>query len=129
MLHVGVALLLKKCYPSYSYPACENRDLPGNFQNKSVSSTFNWVYAYIFFLTKLKSRGGIFLRVPEGGMGRIVRLPPRALVCQRRRKKVCSFVKSEIILLLLCCLLDPLTNKHWWVWSPMISLWIDSRTC
>ena len=45
-----------------------------------------------------------------------------------RDEKVSSFVKFEIILPLLCILLDPLTNKHCRTWSPMINLWIDSRT-
>ena len=44
-------------------------------------------------------------------------------------EEVCPFVKFEIILPLICCLLDTLTNKHCRVWSSMINLWIDSRTC
>ena len=43
-------------------------------------------------------------------------------------KKVCPFVKFEIILPLLCFWLDPLTNKHYRTWSSMINLRIDSRT-
>ena len=58
----------------------------------------------------------------------IVRLSPRALGCHKRWK-VSPFVKFEIILPLLCFLLDPLTNKHCRIWSSMINLWIDSRTC
>ena len=34
---------------------------PGNFQNKSVSSPFNWVSRYILFLAKLKGRRRPFL--------------------------------------------------------------------
>ena len=32
-------------------PTCENKEHP---ENKSVSSAFNWVSRYIFFLAKLK---------------------------------------------------------------------------
>ena len=39
-------------------PTCENKEHPGNFQNKSVSSAFNWVSRYILFLTKLKGSEG-----------------------------------------------------------------------
>ena len=95
----------------------------------SVSSPFNWVSRYILFLIKLKRRGrsfSFFGGYKKGGC--IVRLPPRALGFHKRRKSL-SFVKFKIILLLLCCLLDPLTNKNCRVWSSMINLWIDSRTC
>ena len=129
MLHVWVVLLLEKFYPLYSYPACEYRDHSDDFQNKSVSFTFNWVYRHVFFLSKLKKRGRPFLRVPEGGWGTHREISPKSTCLSKEKKKVCSFVKSEIILLLLCCLLDPLTNKHWWAWIPMINLCIDSRTC
>ena len=54
-------------------------------------------------------------------------ITPRALVIIKD-KKVCPFVKFEIILRFLCCLLDPLTNKHCRAWSSMINLWIDSMT-
>ena len=61
----------------------------------------------------------VFWTVQEGN---IVRLPPRALGYRKRWK-------FEIILPLLCFLLDPLKNKHCRIWSSMINLWIDSRTC
>ena len=35
-------------------PTRENREHHGSFQNKSVSSTFNWVSWYFLFLAKLK---------------------------------------------------------------------------
>ena len=43
-------------------------------------------------------------------------------------EKICPFVKFEMILPLLRCLLVTLTNKHYWAWSFMINLWIDSST-
>ena len=46
-----------------------------------------------------------------------------------RDEKVSPFVKFEIILPLLCFLLDLLTNRHSRIWTSMINLWIDSRTC
>ena len=36
---------------------CGNREHPSSFQNKSVSSSFNWVPKYILFLAKLKREG------------------------------------------------------------------------
>ena len=36
---------------------CENREYPGNFQNKSVSSSLKWVRKYILFLAKLNKEG------------------------------------------------------------------------
>ena len=58
----------------------------------------------------------------------IVRLSPEHLAVIRD-EKVSTFVKFEIILPLLCFLSDPLTSKHCRIWSSMINLWIDSRTC
>ena len=34
-------------------PTRENKEHPGNFQNKSVNSAFSWVSRYILFLPKL----------------------------------------------------------------------------
>ena len=56
-----------------------------------------------------------------------MRLPPRALGCQKKTK-VSPFVKFEIIHFLLCFLLDLPTNKLSRTWSSIINLWIDSRT-
>ena len=39
---------------------CGNREHPSSFQNKSVSSSFNWVPKYILFLVKLKQEGKPF---------------------------------------------------------------------
>ena len=61
LLHVAVMLTITS---SYSYSASGNKEHPGNFQNKSVSSIFNWVSGYILFLAKLKE---FFWRVQEGG--------------------------------------------------------------
>ena len=64
-------------------PSRENREHPGNFQNKPVSSAFNWVSIYILFLAKLKGarREATFAR-----------LPSRALGCHKRWKSI-SFCK------------------------------------
>ena len=43
-------------------PTRGNREHPGNFQNKSVSSPFNCVSRYILFLVKLKVRGKPILK-------------------------------------------------------------------
>ena len=107
-------------------PTRENREHPGNFQNKSVSSAFNWVSRYILFLTKLKGRARSFLEGSREG-ATLWDYPQEHLVVIRD-EKVSPFVKFEKILPLLCFLLDPLTNKHCRTWSSMINLWIDSRT-
>ena len=59
---------------------------------------------------------------------RILRLPPRAISCHKRWKSI-SFCEIWNNLTLVCSLLGSLTNKHCRVWSSMINLWIDSRTC
>ena len=46
-----------------------------------------------------------------------------------KRWKSLSFCKIGNNPILLCYLLDTLTNKHCRACSPMIALWIDSRTC
>ena len=116
----------EKCTSSYSYSACGNRKHPGNFQNKLVSSPFNWVSRYILFLAKLKRRRRAFFEGARRGIT-LWDYPQEHLVVIRD-EKVSPFVKFEIILPLLCFLLDPLTNKHCRIWSSMINLWIDSRT-
>ena len=115
------------CYKSVHHPipTRKNRETPGNFQNKSVSSAFNWVSRYILFLAKLKGRGRPFLEGPRRG-ATLWDYPQEHLVVIRD-EKVSPFVKFEIILPLLCFLLDPLTNKHCRTWSSMINLLIDSR--
>ena len=44
------------CYKSVHHviPTRKNKEHPGNLQNKSVSSAFNWMSRYILFLAKLK---------------------------------------------------------------------------
>ena len=107
-------------------PTRENREHSGNFQNKSVSSAFNWKSRYILFLAKLKGRGRPFFGGYKNG-GDIVRLPLGALGCDKRWKTYVSpFVKFKIILPLLCFLLDALTNKHSRTWNSVINLSIDS---
>ena len=114
------------CLSFYSYSFCENTKHSGNFQNKSVSSSFSWVSRYVLFMEKLKRRGRPFLE----GAGKRVALwdYSQEHLVVIRYEKVSPFVKFEIILLLLCCLLDPLTNKYCRTWSSMINLRIDSST-
>ena len=100
---------------------------PCNFQNKSVSSPFNWVCRYILLLAKLKEKGKPFLEGARSGVT-LWDYPQEHLVTIRD-ENVSPFVKFEIILSLLWLLLDPLTNKHCRTCSSMINLWIDSRTC
>ena len=52
-------------------PTRKNREHPANFQNKSVSSAFNWVSSYILFLAKLKGarREATFARLPSRALG------------------------------------------------------------
>ena len=71
----------------HSIPTRWNREHPGNFQNKSVSSPFNWVSRYILFLAKLKGRGRPFSKGARRG-GHIVRLPSRALGCHKTWKSL-----------------------------------------
>ena len=80
-------------------PTGENREHPGNFQNKSVSSAFNWVSRYILFLAKLKGKGRPFLEDPLRG-ATLWYYPQEYLVVIRDEKV--SLVKFEIILPLLC---------------------------
>ena len=105
-------------------PTRGNREHSGIFQNKSVSSFFNWVSRYILFLAKLKRRGRTF---SEGARrGPHCEITPEHLVVIRD-EKVTPFVQFEIILPLLFSL-DPLTNKHCRTWGSMMNSWIDSRT-
>ena len=127
LLHVRLMLTFIKCSSFSSHSACGNREHPGNFQNKSVNSPFNWVPRYILFLAKLKTRGRSFLEVAWTGAGLWDYSQERLVVT--KSEKVCTFLKFEIILSFLCCLLDPFTNRHCRAWSSMISLWIDCRTC
>ena len=99
----------------YPIPTCGNRELTGNFQNKSVSPTFNWVSRYILFLAKLKGRGRPFLEGPRRGTTSWD--DPQEHLIAIRDEKVSPFVKFEIILALLCFLLDPLINRHCRTWS------------
>ena len=99
-------LAIIKVLSSYCYTAWGNREHPGNLQNKSVSSPFNWVSRYVTWV----------------------------LGCHKRWKNL-SFVKFEIVFAFetifvpFLFLLDALAYKHWMTWSSMINLRIDSRTC
>ena len=79
---------------------CRNREHPGNFQNKSVSSPFNWLSRYILFLVKLKGRRRPFLKGARRG-ATLWDYPQEHFVVIRD-KKISPFVKFEIILSLLC---------------------------
>ena len=103
-----------------------NREHAGKLQNKSVSSSFNWVSIYILFLAKLKGRGRIFLKGTKKGSTFWNYSQEHLVVI--RDEKVFPLVKFKIIVSLLCFLLDSLTNRHCKTWSSMINLWIDSRT-
>ena len=96
-------------------PTRGNREHLGSFQNKSVSSSFNWVSSYILFLAKLKGRGRPFLEGARRGVT-LWDYPQEYLVVIRD-EKVSLFVKFEIILPLLCFLLDSFTNKHCRSWK------------
>ena len=105
---------------------CRNREHPGNFQNKSASSPFNWLSRYILFLAKLKVRESPFMEGARSGAA-LWNYPKEYLVVIKD-EKFCPFLKFETILPLLCCLLEPLTNKNCRIWSSVMNLWIDFRT-
>ena len=81
-------------------PTHGNREHPGNFQNKSLSSAFNWVSRYILFLTKLKGRGRPFLKGAKRGVTLWDYSQEHLLVI--RDQKVPHFMKFKIILPLFC---------------------------
>ena len=93
-------------------PTREDREHSGNFKNKSVSSTFNWVSRYILFLSKLKGKRRPFLEAARRGPTLWHYLQKHLVVI--RDEKVSPFLKFEIILPFLCFLLGPLTNKQCW---------------
>ena len=98
-------------------PIRENREHPGNFQNKSVISHFNWVSGYILFLTKLNRKGRPFLEDARRG-GHIVRLPSKAPGCHKRLKGL-SFCEIWNNSTASFFLLDPLqirTTGHGVLW-------------
>ena len=100
--YVGVMLTISS---SYSYSACGNRKHPGNFQNKSVNSPFNWVSRYILLLPKLKGKERPFWKgatVKRRG----TTLQDHNLV-EIRHEKVSPSVKFEIIPPLLCFFTRP----------------------
>ena len=77
----------------YPIPTCEKREHPGNFQNKSVSSAFNWVSRYIIFLAKLKGRRRAFLEGARRGI--TLWDHPQEHLFVIRNKKVPPYVKFE----------------------------------
>ena len=107
-------------------PTRRIREHPASFQNKSVSSPFNWMPRYILFLTKLKGTERPFLEGERRGPYSDIARQKHLVVISD--EKVPPFLKFEITLPLLCFLLDFFTNKHCRTWSSAINLWIDSRT-
>ena len=105
-------------------PTPGNRKHAGNFQNKSVSSTFSLVSRYILLLAKLEKC--LFRRVQEGRPHHEITLKS---TCGHNRWKGLSFCKIwNNSTPLLFFISDPFTNKNYRTWSSMINLWIDSRT-
>ena len=111
----------------HSIPTRGNREHPGNFQNKSVSSPFNWVSGIFSSWPNWRREEGLFWRVQEGEGTTLWDYPQEHLVVIRD-EKVSPFVKFEIILHFLCFLLYPLANKHCRTWSSTINFWIDFGT-
>ena len=98
---------------------CEHRV---SFQNKSVSSAFNWMSMFIVFLTKQNGTGRYFFwRLQEWGPHcEIIRKSTWLLW---EMKSFCfSKTRNNPSLPLLF-------NMYCKAWSFMIILWIDSRTC
>ena len=61
LLHIGLMLAISKVLTIFCLLClCANREYPGSFQNKQVSSSFKCVSKYILFLTKLKGEGRPF---------------------------------------------------------------------
>ena len=97
-------------------PTRENNENPGNFQNKSVSSAFNWVFRYILLWPNWRGKEGLSWRVQEGG--------PHCEITPKSTwlSKSLSFCETWNNPTPICFLLDPLTNKHYRTWSSMINL-------
>ena len=92
-----------------------NREHPGNFQDKSVSSPLDQVCRYILFSAKLKGRRRPFL-------GEHCDITPKSTWLSWERWKSLPFCEVWIIQPVLCFLLDHLTNKHCWIWSSYIEI-------
>ena len=105
-------------------PTHGNREHPGNFQNKSVSSPFNWLSRYILFFPKLKWKA-LFGGCKKGH--RIMRLSSKVLGCHKRWKFL-SFFQIWNNPTPPLFFIGTLTNKHYRAWSSMINLWVDFRT-
>ena len=86
------------CGGNVNYYKCVHRSIStrwdrehvGNFQNKSLSSPFNWVQVYAL-LGKLEVERKAFFGAWKNG-GHIFRLPPRTLGCHKGWKGL-SFCK------------------------------------
>ena len=119
------------CYKSVHHPipTCGNREHPGNFQNKSVGSPFNWVSSYILFSAKLKRRGRPFLKDARWRATLWGYHQEHLVVIGNEKVSPC--VKFRLILSLLFLLesLATRTKKHCRTWSSVINFWIDSRIC
>ena len=111
-------LTIIKVFIILFYSPCGNREHPGNFQNKSVSSQLS-VQLYYFLGQTEEERKNFFGACKKGTA--LLDYPQEHLAVTRDGK-VCPSVKFEIILPLLCFLLDPLANKHCRAWSSIINL-------
>ena len=104
-----------------------NREHPGNFQNKSINSPFNWVSKYIIFLPKLKGKERLSLEGCKKGHHIAWDYSNKHFV-DIRDKKSPSFYEIWNNPTPPLFLLDFLTNKHCRAWRSIMNLWIDSRT-
>ena len=118
------------CSSTYSYSACGNKENPGSFMNKSVSSPFNWVSIYFLFLAKLNRKERIF----DSARGEAVLWDySQEHLVVIKDEKVCPFVKFEIILPLICCFTFPkwpscprnICTEHWR--KPPIFLYLKNK--
>ena len=96
-------LTIIKVFTFYTFPLsalclCGNREYPGSFQNKLVSSAVNWLSRYILFLAKLKGRGKLLSWKPH------CEITSKSNLVVIRDEKVSPFAfeRLEIILSLLC---------------------------
>ena len=129
---MGILLTISKVFTIFFLPLWEQEkpwQYPGNFQNKSGSSSLKRMPRYVLLLTKLKGRVRPFLLECPCWWGRGVgvlvegvtaRDYPQEHLVVLRDKKVSPFVKFKIIPK-DCYLLDPLTNKYIMTWDSMMN--------
>ena len=81
-LTCGDILTISKIFVTLFLLCPANREHLRNFQNKSVSSLFDWVSRYILFLAKLKKRGRPFFESARKDWH--CEINPRALGCHKK---------------------------------------------